>query len=340
MCLLFAATPNTSAFFCPSLKSLSDLPPPTDNTLMRPHGVMFHHLHGNRHPCGQGSLSAATFADIIERIGPKRILPARQWMHCALTATLRPTDVCLTFDDNLLCQYDVALPVLRSYGLTAFWFAYTSVCQGNIERLELYRHFRTTKYESVEDFYSAFFDRLDAWEDGTMIRRVLATFKPREYLKAFPFYTETDRQFRFVRDELLGPERYTKLMDRMLESAGLNPATLSKRLWMGDSHLKDLHSQGHVIGLHSHTHPTRLERLSIESQRNEYGENFKYLQSLLGEVPEAMSHPCNSYNRDTLKVLREMGIRLGFCANMAGPGRSELEYPREDPANLLTALAA
>src|SRR5579863_2678016 len=89
---------------------------------MRPHGIVFHELHNGQHPSGERALSRSMFANIIEQIGPKRILPARQWMQCALTATLRPTDVCLTFDGGLRCQYDVALPVLRFYGLTAFWF--------------------------------------------------------------------------------------------------------------------------------------------------------------------------------------------------------------------------
>ena len=53
-----------------------------------------------------------------------------------------------------------------------------------------------------------------------------------------------------------------------------------------------------------------------------------------------MSHPCNSYSHDTLMILRELGISLGFAANMQVRGQSELEYPREDHANLVSSLAA
>ena len=38
--------------------------------------------------------------------------------------------------------------------------------------------------------------------------------------------------------------------------------------------------------------------------------------------------------------LRELGITLGFRANMARSSFSELEYPREDHANLMRAIAA
>ena len=301
---------------------------------------MFHHFHSADHPAGQGSISAGQLARIIEQLSPRRILPARQWMQCALTATLRPTDVCLTFDDNLLCQYEVALPVLRSFGLTAFWFVPTSVLQGNVERLEVYRHFRSTRFDHVSGFHEAFFEAVDASDCAEPFRTALARFNPREYLKPFPFYSDADRQFRFVRDEVLGPQRYVEVMDNMLARAGVDLVDLARKLWMNDQQIKHLHSLGHVVGLHSHTHPTRIERLTREQQRAEYQQNFDHLNALLGEPPEAMSHPCNSYNRDTLFILRELGIRLGFRANMECLGGSELEYPREDHANLVTALAA
>ena len=81
---------------------------------------MFHHFHDGRHPAGQGSLSAHELADVIRFLGPARILPAREWLTRALAGTFDRGDLCLTFDDNLRCQYDVALPVLRHRIITNF----------------------------------------------------------------------------------------------------------------------------------------------------------------------------------------------------------------------------
>ena len=90
-----------------------------------PHGVMFHHFFDARHPAGQGAISAGQLADLIAFLGRDRILPAAEWQRQAEAGTLAPDALCLTFDDNLRCQYDVALPVLRDEGLTAFWFVCT-----------------------------------------------------------------------------------------------------------------------------------------------------------------------------------------------------------------------
>lgn len=308
---------------------------------MPPHGIMFHHFHNDRqdagptrHPAGQGSLSAAAFAEMIQFLEPERILPAREWLARALADTLGETDLCLTFDDNLRCQYDVALPVLRDFGLTGFWFVPTSVMQGNFERLEVYRTFRVKHFDHVDDFYEAFFRAVATSDCARQVEEALERVHPSTFLTEFPFYSEADRRFRYVRDEVLGPQRYNRIMDMMIAAMGVELEELARNLWMDADCLRALHADEHVIGLHTHTHPTRLASLNQHGQLREYRDNHTHLLELLGEPPIAVSHPCNSYSADTLAILRQLGIRLGFRANMALAEHSELECPREDHANV------
>ncbi len=305
---------------------------------MLPHGIMFHHFHDDGHPQGQGSISARQLADLIEFLGPQRILPAHEWLDRARAGQLADGNLCLTFDDNLRSQYDIAGPVLRNFGLTVFWFVYTSVLQGALERLELYRRFRITAFEHTDDFYAVFIQAVEQSDYGPEARTLLAAFDPETYLAEFPFYSETDRRFRYVRDEVLGPERYVAVMDRLITSRGLRLRSLADNLWMDDDCLRRLHDAGHIIGLHSHTHPTRLAKLDADAQKREYRANHEHLTQLFGEQPACMSHPCNSYNDDTLRVLRELGIVLGFRANMTQRGHSPLELPRQDHANILAEM--
>jgi len=155
----------------------------------------------------------------------------------------------------------------------------------------------------------------------------------------YPFYTAADRRFRYARDEILGPARYHATMDRMIRAAGVDIPAVARALWMTPEHLRHLHHAGHVVGLHSHTHPTRLERLTPADQHREYAANHAALTRILGRAPVTMSHPCNSYTADTLTLLRTLGIRLGFRANMAPvASATELELPREDHANVLATM--
>jgi peptidoglycan/xylan/chitin deacetylase (PgdA/CDA1 family) len=298
---------------------------------MPSYGIMFHHFYDGKHPRGQGAISAQDLADIITHVGREHILPADEWMRRVLHNELRGNEVCLTFDDALRCQFDIALPVLREFGLTAFWFVYSSVFQGNIEPLEIYRHFRTTAFSSVEEFYQTFFQAVTDEHKAAVV--------PQSYLAGFPFYTDDDRMFRYLRDVVLGVERYNDTVKAMIAASDFDTAGAAQSLWMKDEHLQMLGAEGHVVGMHSYTHPTCLAGLPLKFQEVEYRKNFDHLAEVLGENPVCMSHPCNSYTPDTLALLDRLGLKMGFRANMENlSGRSRFELPREDHANLMKTI--
>ena len=61
---------------------------------------------------------------------------------------------------------------------------------------------------------------------------------------------------------------------------------------------------------------------------------------------QTMSHPCGSYNKDTIKILTDLGIKLGFqnCMviktekNMEKINNSFLEIAREDSAEVMKMM--
>ncbi|WP_262422821.1 hypothetical protein [Brevundimonas denitrificans] len=111
---------------------------------------------------------------MLDWLGPDRFLSPQDWTERALAGRLGPDDLCLTFDDALLCQSEIAAPVLKAYGLTGFWFVYSSVLEGRSERLELYRHFRSTRFGDVDEFYAAFQARLERSDHGAEARAALS----------------------------------------------------------------------------------------------------------------------------------------------------------------------
>ena len=305
---------------------------------MTAHGIMFHHFHGGAYGISQGSISAEQLDRMLEHVGLDRILPAEEWYERALADALEPHHLCLTFDDALRCQYEIAWPVLESRGLTAFWFVYSSVFQGNIEALEIYRNFRHECFETIEHFYQVFEEACLAQDTGGRIEDGLRRFDPSEY-DDFPFYTFGDRRFRYLRDHILGPSLYHAAMESMLDRSGYDRLAAARKLWMDDNALLSLHNSGNIIGLHSFSHPTNIAGFSPMDQEQEYLRNAEHLVGLLGERPTAIGHPCNSYNSDTLAILARMGIKLGFRANMAMPQPpSLLEFPRIDHAVLVKEM--
>jgi peptidoglycan/xylan/chitin deacetylase (PgdA/CDA1 family) len=300
------------------------------------YGLMFHHFHGYGHPVGQGSLSEKDLGRIIEYLGD-HLLDADEWFKRATTGSLQEGETCLTFDDTLQSQYDVALPVLENRGIRAFWFIYTGPLEGIPGKFEIYRHFRTTRFSGIDEFYREFYRNALTSGHAKKIREILDAGPPPQYLPKdqYPFYTEQDRRFRYIRDAILDTPGFDAIMTRLMKDQRYNPDDVIPPLWMDQASVKSLSEQGHIIGLHSHTHPHTLARLAVREQEEEYRKNHAAITRITGELPVCMAHPNNSYSQETLRVLVSLGIRVGFRSNR-GPvlSRSMLEWPREDHANL------
>lgn len=281
------------------------------------HGIMYHHFHDEyMHIVEQGSISAEEFDDMLSYYGKEHnIISAEEFLHKSQKGSLKANDVCLTFDDGLLSQYDVAYPVMKNRRLTGFWFIYTSPLDGVVEKLEIYRHFRFSEFSDVEDFYRAFFDMVGRKDEKSM--DALSEYNPDNHMKECPFYTPNDKRFRYLRDNVLGEEKYNAFMDSMIEKYKYNVAENAKNLWLNADNIVDLHRNGNVIGLHSYTHPTVMVKKDYKGQKKEYGTNKSQLEEIIGEKVISVSYPCNSYNADTIQCMKELGISIGFRANMA-----------------------
>ena len=302
--------------------------------------LMFHHFHDTiKHITGQGSISAKEFRSILDYYAETyNIISADEFLYKSQNNLLSNVDVCLSFDDGLLCQYDVALPVLDEKGIKAFWFVYTSPIDGVLEKLEVYRHFRFSKFNDIEDFYRAFF-RIAEDIDGTVSDR-LKSFNPDEYAKECPFYTPNDKRFRYLRDRVLEGNAYDVIMNKMINEYGYDVAGNSGLLWLKAEHITNLYNAGHIIGLHSHTHPTVMIKKGVDGQLQEYSTNKERLESIIHDRIISVSYPCNSCNHDTFTIMRNLGIVIGFRATMANEVMEDikLEYPREDHANILREI--
>jgi len=307
--------------------------------LSQPHGIMLHHFYDEQFIRGQGAINQEDLVKIIEHYKPENILSASDWYKKAISNNLKDNDYCITFDDTLLCQYEIALPILEEYNITAFWFVYSSVLNGNIEPLEVFRKFRTEHFSTIDEFYEFFFAQVETTIFIDDSSQSIDTQLPDTYLSEFPFYSKNDKKFRFLRDRVLTTKQYNDIMTSMIDDKGLSMRSLSENLWMTRSHIKQLHEKGHIVGLHSTTHPTSISSFDKGSQAKEYQSNFDDLLRITEQRPRTMSHPCNSYNEDTLNILENLGIKLGFCSNMSQKPASLLEFPREDHANILARIS-
>ena len=262
-------------------------------------------------------------------------MSASKYAELAQTGSLKSHQICLTFDDALLCQVDIAAPILKRYNLEAFFFVYSSAFTGQPDPLEIYRFFRTTQFEEFNEFFDEFLS-VTTEHLGREIESAIRYFDSSDYLSEFSFYSEADRKFRFLRDTILSPKQYRTVMNNMMAHHLFDSREAARKLFMSESDLLDLRNGGHIIGLHSHSHPTTMQSLPISAQRQEYTRNKKFIKRLTGEAAFSMSHPCGRYSSETLEVLTSLGVKVGFRSSRnPKTANSTLEIPREDHSNIL-----
>ena len=306
----------------------------------QPHGLMFHrfHLSGSRPKC-QGSITEVEFEKILHYVGIDRIRTPHEWLSRVQERSLEDQDLCVTFDDGLQSQVDVALPILDRYNIKAFWFVFSSVFEGGVDRNEVYNCFAISEFKNFDSFVDNFLPRL------SLPDKVFSCGSYCEYyskIKAkHSFYSENDLKFRFVRNYLLARDQFEKEMDKMIVEKGKSIREISDRIWFENEEIHRLYSEGHTIGLHSYSHPFVLADLPEDEQRLEYNKNLQHITSVVKSPITSMSHPLNSYGLETLDILSSLSITCGFRSDMGHKNPCEddrllnLQLPREDSTNLV-----
>ncbi len=311
------------------------------------HGIMFHHFHDDKmHIKSQGSINSDDFYKIIKFIGKNNILDADVYFEKFKNNKLKNNQVCLTFDDAIKSQIDIALPILEDLNIKGFFFVYTSLFEGNPDSLEIFRYFRAKYFNSVDKFYQKFYEilNLDLVNFFKQKNEIIKETKSK-----FPFYTIEDIKFRLVRDHLLSKTEYEKTIFYMIKQKKINYKEFYKKLFFQKIDLQNVNNLGHLVGLHSHNHPTLLEKLNYDEQKDEYEKCLSIISKILNKPKnqiKTMSHPCGSYNDDTLEILKELGIELGFkqimklekVKKMKKINNSPLEIAREDHSSILKRI--
>ena len=128
-------------------------------------------------------------------------------------------------------------------------------------------------YIKNENFFNIYGKNLDAYftKNKNFIK---------QFIQMYPFYSINDTKFRLVRDKLLSKDEHKKLMFKMFKEKNFEPKDYYEILFLNTEHLVKIKKSGHLIGLHSHTHPVLLEKLSFEEQAKEYNKNIKILSKI------------------------------------------------------------
>lgn len=181
--------------------------------------------------------------------------------------------------------------------------------------MEVNKYFRYKYFNNINIFYKEFNQFLTKKFKKEEVSSFFQNHKNEiiQWKNKFTIYSKNDIRFRFLRDKFLTRIQYKKIMIEMFNKKKFDYKKKIKELNMNKKEIITLHKLGHEIGLHSHTHPTKLSELSIDKQHYEYKTNSKYLKKLLKTSQiRSMSYPNGSYTKKTLDILKKLNVDIGF----------------------------
>tara|TARA_B100000886_G_scaffold296523_1_gene223772 strand:+ start:25991 stop:26941 length:951 start_codon:yes stop_codon:yes gene_type:complete len=300
-------------------------------------GIMFHYFHDFiEFQETQGSISQDQLEKIIKQVKKEtQILSPLEYLE-NLKNKKPEKATCITFDDGLKCQYKVAIPVLETFNIQAFFFCYSAVWDDKFKTplLEFFRDYRNNYKGGIKSYYKNFFSKVNSF----LKARIENIMIPKDFLIDCPFYTYEDKKYRYLRDEVLKRNEYEILVKDMLVEDNYPFEQKKKSLFMNLDEILELDLKGHEIGLHSSTHPTDLKGLSPENIHKEYFSNYEFLKQKLKKNPKSISYPCGLFNKETEKIMSQLNIEVGFAASLTQydfNSFNKLLIPREDSTNLL-----
>lgn len=298
---------------------------------------MFHHFHRDQDHPNPGSITGDQLRNLIDEIKKTHsIVTPGEFFHGLLNGRLSAKHVLFTFDDALRSQFEIALPVLKEYSIDALFNVYSGIWSDELPMLEVWSWWRTNAFEDFSEFYQLFLTFCNS-SSPYRVEEILKEY-PDGYLSEFPFYSQEERKFRFIRDRCLSFEEYSDINNRMMDQTGHSREKIAQTIWMTKEQVNVINDAGSEIGLHSFSHRTRISSLPVASQRAEYERNFYDLQDLTGNNPRFVAHPCGDYSSDTLSILGSLGVSVGFRSTPTGGDKTYLEIPREDHSVLVDRM--
>ena len=220
------------------------------------------------------------------------LLPLDAAVRHLKAGSLPARSACITFDDGYADNHHVAMPILRSHGLTATFFIATGFLDGG-------RMWNDTIIESVRACQSPEFD-LSSLGLG---RHALASINER----------------RAVIGTLVNQVKYRPIQERITlteQMARLVNTPPPDNLMMTSQEIKAMRLAGMQIGAHTITHPI-LAGLTDSEARDEIQGSKRFLEQLLEERVGLFAYPNGKpgedYTPQSVDVVRSLDFDAAVC---------------------------
>ncbi len=252
--------------------------------------LIYHRVHKEQDPICPNEADASTFEWHMELISRYfTVLSLDDAIDLLRTNTLPIGSLCITFDDGYADNAEIALPLLKKYGLTATFFVASGYLNGG-------RMWNDTVIETIRCMPKGLLDLSDIG------------------LGQYHLFSWQDRSecFQAIIDQIKHyPQDKRQLLTEHI--AGRAPKPLPDNLMMTNDQVSELSQAGMEIGGHTVSHPI-LATLNSEQAKSEILGGKESLEEITGTPVRLFAYPNGKPERDYLPEHAELVNELGFMA--------------------------
>ena len=223
-----------------------------------------------------------------------------------------PNNPCLlTFDDAYLEHYKFVVPILERNGIKGVFFPVAkSPHNGNL--LDVNKIQFAIATVGIEEIYNYLTSAIRANSKNYCLNTT--EDYERDYLIPGINNSSKEMYVKKMLQTILPKTMRTEICRTMFNKfVDGDEKEFAKKLYVSDSHLKDLVKTGHTVGGHGATH-VRLGSLGKNEQLNEIRKSKDFLETLGVNTQKnwVFCYPFGSYNKETTSILSDLGCKAAF----------------------------
>jgi len=281
--------------------------------------LMYHFIKGNE--SGTFSklkgISVDQFHEQLKFLLKKyRIISHRDILRAVEIGKFPDNSFYLTFDDGTKDHINKVLPVLKEYGLTASFFPVPQpLIEKKVPVIEKQRFLQYIGFDHYTNFLEIFC-RIAAEEVPKKIRNSIIYSKKNikeysNYLCHHHFYSDEERFYRKIRNELINPDVFKQIIDQMFDNFYPDETDFINEFYMSFEDLKLLKSEGMTIGAHTYSHCI-LSQLNNKDAKNEILSSINLLEEKLSTSITSFAYPNGIRTSFSEVVLSGKKVKYAF----------------------------
>lgn len=234
------------------------------------------------------------------------------------TRNLPPRSVCVTFDDGYRDNFDVALPILKKYGVPATFFVVTGVMEGKSRLLWDEVVSRIREIKDTRGWEEMHRETMPSWLQEKL--GLLEAGEPAETIGE-----------RLVRDMNRVPLREREEALQILRRATPGGGKCSDPPLVSWDELREIRRAGMLVGAHTVSHPF-LDELDHPAAKQEIEGSITTLAERLDEPITLFSYPRGRFKEEVKRWLQEAGVEAAVTTELGrnSPGTDPYALRRFD----------